>query len=136
MSVELKKMVTFQFVLLTPTLFSPIPPDLSTPDDVIKTDGNHHHHHHHHLNYPKTVVAVEVKDFKNGATHYWSIEKLKWAVFVFVCEVICMVVCVFVCMVACVFVYGYLFVCEWLFVNGCLCMVVCGVDCVVVRVFV
>ena len=28
---------------------------------------------------PKTIVAVEVLDTKNGATHYWSIEKLRWA---------------------------------------------------------
>ena len=26
---------------------------------------------------PKTIVAVEVLDTKNGATHYWSIEKLR-----------------------------------------------------------
>jgi hypothetical protein len=24
------------------------------------------------------VVAVEVQDTKNGATHYWSLEKLRW----------------------------------------------------------
>ena len=27
--------------------------------------------------YPRTIVAVEVKDQKNGATHFWSIEKLR-----------------------------------------------------------
>ena len=26
---------------------------------------------------PRTIVAVEVLDTKNGATHYWSIEKLR-----------------------------------------------------------
>ena len=26
---------------------------------------------------PKTIVAVEVLDTKNGATHFWSIEKLR-----------------------------------------------------------
>ena len=26
---------------------------------------------------PKTIVAVEVLDTKNGATHYWSLEKLR-----------------------------------------------------------
>lgn len=27
---------------------------------------------------PRTIVAVEVADTKNGATHFWSIEKLRW----------------------------------------------------------
>ena len=26
---------------------------------------------------PRTIVVVEVLDTKNGATHYWSIEKLR-----------------------------------------------------------
>ena len=26
---------------------------------------------------PRTIVAVEVLDTKNGATHFWSLEKLK-----------------------------------------------------------
>ena len=26
---------------------------------------------------PKTIVAVEVFDTKTGATHYWSLEKLR-----------------------------------------------------------
>ena len=26
---------------------------------------------------PKTIVAVEVLDTKNGSTHYWSLEKLR-----------------------------------------------------------
>lgn len=25
----------------------------------------------------KTIVAVEVTDTKNGATHYWTLEKLR-----------------------------------------------------------
>jgi hypothetical protein len=25
----------------------------------------------------KTVVAIEVQDFKNGAIHYWSLEKFR-----------------------------------------------------------
>jgi len=25
----------------------------------------------------KTVVAVEVQDIKNGATHYWTLSKLR-----------------------------------------------------------
>ncbi|XP_069935409.1 kinesin-like protein KIF1B isoform X15 [Oryctolagus cuniculus] len=67
-SVELKKKVQFQFVLLTDTLYSPLPPEL-LPTEVEKT--------HEDRPFPRTVVAVEVQDLKNGATHYWSLEKLK-----------------------------------------------------------
>ncbi|XP_006766803.1 PREDICTED: kinesin-like protein KIF1B isoform X14 [Myotis davidii] len=67
-SVELKKKVQFQFVLLTDTLYSPLPPEL-LPTDVEKT--------HEDRPFPRTVVAVEVQDLKNGATHYWSLEKLR-----------------------------------------------------------
>ncbi|XP_070260159.1 kinesin-like protein KIF1B isoform X7 [Myotis yumanensis] len=67
-SVELKKKVQFQFVLLTDTLYSPLPPEL-LPTDMEKT--------HEDRPFPRTVVAVEVQDLKNGATHYWSLEKLK-----------------------------------------------------------
>ncbi|XP_074781157.1 kinesin-like protein KIF1B isoform X10 [Athene noctua] len=67
-SVELKKKVQFQFVLLTDTLYSPLPPELS-PTELEKTRDNRP--------FPRTVVAVEVQDLKNGATHYWSLEKLK-----------------------------------------------------------
>lgn len=27
--------------------------------------------------YPRTIVAVEVQDTKNGATHYWTLSKLR-----------------------------------------------------------
>ncbi|XP_032087394.1 kinesin-like protein KIF1B isoform X3 [Thamnophis elegans] len=67
-SVELKKKVQFQFVLLTDTLYSPLPPELM-PADSDKPHG--------HCPFPRTVVAVEVQDLKNGATHYWSLEKLR-----------------------------------------------------------
>ncbi|XP_074970519.1 kinesin-like protein KIF1B isoform X9 [Phalacrocorax aristotelis] len=67
-SVELKKKVQFQFVLLTDTLYSPLPPEL-LPTELEKTQDNRP--------FPRTVVAVEVQDLKNGATHYWSLEKLK-----------------------------------------------------------
>ncbi|NXM27955.1 KIF1B protein, partial [Oxyruncus cristatus] len=67
-SVELKKKVQFQFVLLTDTLYSPLPPEL-LPTEPEKTRDNRP--------FPRTVVAVEVQDLKNGATHYWSLEKLK-----------------------------------------------------------
>ncbi|XP_061689973.1 kinesin-like protein KIF1B isoform X5 [Syngnathoides biaculeatus] len=65
-SVELKKKVQFQFVLLTDTLYSPLPPELLPPEP--EKDSRP---------FPRTVVAVEVQDLKNGATHYWSLEKLK-----------------------------------------------------------
>ncbi|XP_078695779.1 kinesin-like protein KIF1A isoform X29 [Branchiostoma floridae x Branchiostoma belcheri] len=64
-SVELKKKVQFQFVLLTDTMYSPLPPDLMPPD--VASDQP----------YPRTIVAVEVHDLKNGATHYWTLDKLR-----------------------------------------------------------
>lgn len=67
-SVELKKQVQFQFVLLTDTLYSPLPPEL-LPTEMEKA--------HEDRPFPRTVVAVEVQDLKNGATHYWSLDKLK-----------------------------------------------------------
>ncbi|XP_045061523.1 LOW QUALITY PROTEIN: kinesin-like protein KIF1A [Coregonus clupeaformis] len=67
-SVELKKKVQFQFVLLTDTLYSPLPTDLLPPeaakDRVTRP-------------FPRTIVAVEVQDQKNGATHCWTLEKLR-----------------------------------------------------------
>ncbi len=56
-SVELRKRVQFQFVLLTDTLYSPLPSDLCTSHS--------------------TIVAIEVQDLKNGAIHYWSLEKFR-----------------------------------------------------------
>ncbi|XP_051984492.1 kinesin-like protein KIF1A isoform X5 [Xyrauchen texanus] len=67
-SVELKKKVQFQFVLLTDTLYSPLPPDL-LPPSVAKDREKRL--------FPRTIVAVEVQDQKNGATHYWTLEKLR-----------------------------------------------------------
>lgn len=67
-SVELKKKVQFQFVLLTDTLYSPLPPELLSPEPEKERDPRP---------FPRTVVAVEVQDLKNGATHYWSLDKLK-----------------------------------------------------------
>ncbi|XP_069466093.1 kinesin-like protein KIF1B isoform X21 [Ambystoma mexicanum] len=66
--VELKKKVQFQFVLLTDTLYSPLPPELMPPEPDKVWDDHA---------FPRTVVAVEVQDLKNGATHYWSLEKLR-----------------------------------------------------------
>lgn len=67
-SVELKKKVSFQFVLLTNTLYSPFPPDLLPIKDPDDDDDRPP---------PKTVVGVEVQDLKNNATHFWGLEKLR-----------------------------------------------------------
>ncbi|XP_043097333.1 kinesin-like protein KIF1A isoform X5 [Puntigrus tetrazona] len=67
-SVELKKKVQFQFVLLTDTLYSPLPPDLLPPETAKDREKSP---------FPRTIVAVEVQDQKNGATHYWTLEKLR-----------------------------------------------------------
>uniref|UniRef100_A0A672SUY2 plus-end-directed kinesin ATPase n=1 Tax=Sinocyclocheilus grahami TaxID=75366 RepID=A0A672SUY2_SINGR len=66
-SVELKKKVQFQFVLLTDTLYSPLPPDLLPPSIAKDREKRL---------FPRTIVAVEVQDQKNGATHYWTLDKL------------------------------------------------------------
>ncbi|XP_036334023.1 kinesin-like protein unc-104 isoform X9 [Rhagoletis pomonella] len=71
-SVELKKKVQFQFTLLTDTLYSPLPPELASPASPLQNEDE--------FGAPpvsKTIVAVEVTDTKNGATHYWSLEKLR-----------------------------------------------------------
>ncbi|CAM4814077.1 unnamed protein product [Rotaria magnacalcarata] len=60
-SVELHKRVQFQFVLLTDTLYSPLPSDLCLSPS--SSQG--------------TIVAVEVQDLKNGARHYWTLEKFR-----------------------------------------------------------
>jgi kinesin family protein 1 len=87
-SVELKKRVHFQFTLLTETPYSPLPTgkgnlialvpfeanivvlfeDLLTVRDPDDDDDSPP---------PRTLVAVEVTDARNGATHFWSIEKLR-----------------------------------------------------------
>lgn len=60
--------VQFQFTLLTDTLYSPLPADLRPVYDYDQEDD---------VPLPKTIVAVEVQDLKNGATHYWSLDKLR-----------------------------------------------------------
>ncbi|XP_071202671.1 kinesin-like protein KIF1A isoform X20 [Salvelinus alpinus] len=67
-SVELKKKVQFQFVLLTDTLYSPLPTEL-LPPEAAKDRATRP--------FPRTIVAVEVQDQKNGATHCWTLEKLR-----------------------------------------------------------
>ncbi|CAH0720425.1 unnamed protein product, partial [Brenthis ino] len=66
-SVELRKKVQFQFTLLTDTPYSPLPAELAPRDD-----GDDEYRPS-----APTVVAVEVTDTKNGATHYWTLEKLR-----------------------------------------------------------
>ncbi|XP_063227790.1 kinesin-like protein unc-104 isoform X3 [Bacillus rossius redtenbacheri] len=68
-SVELKKKVQFQFTLLTDTLYSPLPPDLLPAVEDCEEDEERP--------FSRTIVAVEVQDTKNGATHYWTLEKLR-----------------------------------------------------------
>ena len=60
--------VQFQFVLLTDTLYSPLPLDLLPPEAAKDRETRP---------FPRTIVAVEVQDQKNGATHYWTLEKLR-----------------------------------------------------------
>lgn len=66
-SVELRKKVQFQFTLLTDTPFSPLPGELAP-----RYEGDEEYRPS-----APTVVAVEVTDTKNGATHYWTLEKLR-----------------------------------------------------------
>lgn len=60
--------VQFQFTLLTDTLYSPLPPDLLPAVDDEEEEERP---------FPRTIVAVEVQDTKNGATHYWTLDKLR-----------------------------------------------------------
>lgn len=91
MSVELKKRVQFQFVILTDTIYSPLNQDLladyeeqfnSTSAKLVNSDSGlttmlNSNEAPIDNPYPRTIVAVEVKDQKNGATHYWSLMKLR-----------------------------------------------------------
>lgn len=82
-SVELKKKVQFQFTLLTDTLYSPLPPELMlNPNNAISTISGQTIVKEDNEDFGsnsanKTLVAVEVTDTKNGATHYWTLEKLR-----------------------------------------------------------
>ena len=66
-SVELKKKVEFQFVLLTNTPYSPLSADVLAD---IESGASRRES-------KKTIVAVKVDDLKNGATHIWSLPKLR-----------------------------------------------------------
>lgn len=62
--------VQFQFTLLTDTLYSPLPTDLRPAIADFDEDEDRP--------LPRTIVAVEVQDTKNGATHYWTLDKLRY----------------------------------------------------------
>lgn len=79
-SVELKKKVQFQFTLLTDTLYSPLPPEFVANRTYADDDDDFS------KRYPPTIVAVEVTDTKNGATHYWTLEKLRYVV-ILLCQI-------------------------------------------------
>ncbi|GMR36635.1 hypothetical protein PMAYCL1PPCAC_06830 [Pristionchus mayeri] len=67
-SIELNKKVQFQFALLTDTMYSPLPLISFLPGEDLS---------HRSSDSSRTIVAVMVQDMKNGASHYWSLEKLK-----------------------------------------------------------
>ncbi|KXJ77862.1 hypothetical protein RP20_CCG006361 [Aedes albopictus] len=77
-SVELKKKVQFQFTLLTDTLYSPLPPELAPSPIIGGALTNGQEDEFGQTPIPRTIVAVEVTDTKNGATHHWSLDKLRY----------------------------------------------------------
>lgn len=48
-----------------------------TPKEFLKQFGSIYSNDETVTSLPKTLVAVEVKDQKNGAVHYWSLKKLR-----------------------------------------------------------
>lgn len=52
-------------------MYSPLPPDLRPALNEYDDEEDRP--------FPRTIVAVEVQDTKNGATHYWTLEKLRYA---------------------------------------------------------
>ncbi len=79
--VELKKQVGFQFLILRDTPYSPVPFAVATGTDVdidmgeAKFSLDNTESSFYRPEGP--LVAVEVKDSKHGATHIWSLRKLK-----------------------------------------------------------
>jgi len=71
-SVELDKKVQFQFVILSNTMYSPLPNDFNSCDLSEYVDSNTRK-----SKSLRSIVAIEVQDFKNGAVHYWSLEKFQ-----------------------------------------------------------
>jgi len=78
--------VQFQFVLLSDTLYSPLPSDLVSSvfhqqkDDFYTNTDLVDNLASIERNKLKTVVAIEVQDLKNNAVHYWSIEKFRFLI--------------------------------------------------------
>ena len=68
----------FQFTLLTDTLYSPLPPELTPTVSGSAAITTGHEDEFGQPPIPRTIVAVEVTDTKNGATHYWTLEKLRY----------------------------------------------------------
>jgi kinesin family protein 1 len=69
-SIELKKKVQFQYVLLSDTQYSPLTPELLNSSIYQQQQSTQSVNSKF-----RTVVAIEVQDFKNGAIHYWTLEK-------------------------------------------------------------
>lgn len=61
-AVELKKNIRFQHALFTDTIYSPLSNDLRLVSDRWK----------------RTIVAIELKNIKTSAVHYWSMEKFRF----------------------------------------------------------
>ena len=89
-SIELNKRVEFQFVLLSDTLYSPLPTDFVNNqrqrdeffDSMCSENNNNNNNNGNsasdcHRDKLKTVIGIEVQDFKNGAVHYWTLDKFK-----------------------------------------------------------
>lgn len=82
-NIELKKQVSFQFVILTDTSYSPIPFAVATGTDVDIDLGDEKlssvlDESEVGLERKKgPMVCVEVRDSKHGATNIWSLSKFK-----------------------------------------------------------
>jgi kinesin family member 1 len=100
-SIELNKKVQFQFVLLHNSPYSPLTAEFlnaswkngaSLNDAAAQASQQDQAAAVTTLQKctPRTALAVEVKDLKNGARHYWSMDKFRY---------VCMSdeICVFVC---------------------------------------
>ena len=79
---ELNKHVSFQFAILTDTPYSPLSFSVATGTDVDIDSGEMEFalaNTESPLFRPQgPVVVVEVRDAKHGATHFWSLSKLRY----------------------------------------------------------
>lgn len=116
MSVELRKRVQFQFILLTHTIYSPISAELQavyTDEERQSTSTSPTHCSSPTpptsfcalaSHFDRTIVAVQVLDTKSGAVHIWSLNELRFVGFSLHHHTSCtfifmsMCVCVFVCL--------------------------------------